>query len=489
VSNSWWTPFLVCGALVAVASASGCPRDRNRSQPPNASTANVDMRDVRCVERPEGCVWCEGRGPTPPLVEPDAVPASLCDPKDQGDCVDFCSRLAPECAVSWRTVPSCLLPSEQEFRRELIRRDTADRPETMVQGRVTDEAGKRIEGAKISVWFQGTSIAEDVSGKDGSFHLRLRTGPWTYFVRVSAKTLATEIADLRIDKPGTTPRNFRLAPENVIRGRVVSNKGEPIAGATVHAVRNAEDPVASGEAQSADDGTFALGGLDSKRYFLRASKFGWLPETLKWQVAAPAKGIAFKLARTGVIQGRVVDTDGEGQANATVVALLSAAFGTTASPIIWRVDSDGKFAQDRFQAGTYYLWARHGDMLVYPPEKIEITDQDLDAEGELRLAHKGARVRGRVVTTRANVAVEPDARAVLIGRSPLALPRKAVGEIDRDGKFVVGTLLPGRYEISIRVGSRILQITAGPREVEIPIDPGATVDLADAITVRPQAEE
>jgi len=484
--------------------ASGCPRDRGRSSPPNASTANVDMRDVRCVERPEGCVWCEGRGPTPPLVEPDAVPASLCDPKDQGDCVDFCSRLAPECAVSWRTVPSCLLPSEQEFRRELIRRDTADRPEALVQGRVTDETGRRIEGAKISVWFQGTSIAEDASGKDGSFHLRLRTGPWTYFVRVSAKTLATEIADLRIEKPGTTVRNFRLAPEAVIRGRVVSNEGEPIKGATVHAVRNAEDPVASGEAQSADDGTFALGGLEpaapvvpavpvvpprSKRYFLRASKFGWLPETLKWTVAAPAKGIGFKLARTGVIQGRVVDTDGEGQANATVVALLSAAFGPTASPIIWRVDSDGKFAQDRFQAGTYYLWARHGEMLVYPPEKIEITDQDLDAEAELQLAHKGARVRGRVVTTRANLAVEPDARAVLIGRSPLALPRKAVGDIDRDGKFVVGTLLPGRYEISIRVGSRILQITAGPREVEIPIDPGATVDLAEAITVRPQAEE
>jgi hypothetical protein len=85
--------------------------------------------------------------------------------------------------------------------------------------------------------------------------------------------------------------------------------------------------------------------------------------------------------------------------------------------------------------------------------------------------------------------VEPDARAVLVGRSPLALPRKAVGEIDRDGKFVVGTLLPGRYEISVRVGSRILQITGGPREVEIPIDPGATVDLPETITVRPQAEE
>src|SRR5262249_21787268 len=156
------------------------------------------------------------------------------------------------CAVPWHSGPSCLLPSEQEFRREIIRRDTADRPEALVQGRVTDETGRRVDGAKISVWFQGTAIAEDVSGKDGSFHLRLRTGPWTYFVRVSHAALATEISDLRIEKPGTTLRNFRLAPENVIRGRVMSNKGEPIRGATVHAVRNPEDPVASGEAQSAD---------------------------------------------------------------------------------------------------------------------------------------------------------------------------------------------------------------------------------------------
>ena len=61
-----------------------------------------------------------------------------------------------------------------------------------------------------------------------------------------------------------------------------------------------------------------------------------------------------------------------------------------------RVDSDGKFAQDRFQAGTYYLWARHGEMLVYPPEKIEITDQDLDAEIELQPGPQGrARSRAR----------------------------------------------------------------------------------------------
>jgi len=481
---------IALGALLAMAAAQpSCRRSRGRSAAPNTSTSVIDARDVRCVERPEGCIWCEGRGgPTPPLVEPDAIPPSLCDPKDPGDCVDFCSRLTPECAVPWHSVPSCLLPTEQEFRREVFRRDTADRPEAFVQGRITDEAGRRVEGAKIRVWFQGTAILDEVSGKDGSFHLRLRAGPWTYSVRVSHAGLATEITDLHIDRAGTTPHNFRLAPESTIHGRVVSTTGEPIGGVAINAVRSPDDLVAAGETQSLSDGSFVITGLDVKRYFLRASKFGWLPQMLKWGITAPATRIGFKLVRTAVIEGRVLDADGEGQANATVVALPSAGLGNAGSPIIWAVDGDGKFAQDRFEPGTYYLWARRGEMLVFPPEKIEISDGNLDARIELRLSHKGARVRGRIIT-RGGTALDPDTRAVLFGQSPLALPRKAVGELDHDGVFAVGALLPGRYEISVRVGTRVLSIVSGPREVEIPIEPGATVDLSDTIVVRPQAEE
>jgi Carboxypeptidase regulatory-like domain len=474
--------------VVALAApAPGCRRSRGRSAAPNTSASVVDARDVRCVERPEGCIWCEGRGPMPPLVEPDAIPPSLCDPKDLGDCVDFCSRLTPECAVSWRTVPSCLLPSEQEFRRELFRRDTADRPEAVVQGRLTDDAGHRVEGAKIRVWFQGTAILDEISGKDGGYHLRLRAGPWTYSVRVSHAGFATEIVDLHIDRPGNTLHNFRLAPESTIRGRVVGGSGEPIGGVTISAVRSPDDLVAAGQTQSQDDGSYVISGLDVKRYFLRASKFGWLPQMLKWGVTSPATRIMFKLVKTGVIEGRVLDGEGEGQANATVVALAAGGLGN-GSPIIWAVDTDGKFAQDRFELGTYYLWARRGEMLVYPPEKIEISDGNLDARIELRISHRGARVRGRIIT-RGGAALDPDTRAVLFGQSPLALPRKAVGEIDHDGAFAVGALLPGRYEISVRVGTRVLAIVSGPREVEIPIEPGATVDLGDTIVVRPQAEE
>jgi hypothetical protein len=475
--------------MLAASSGVACRRSREQAHTSSSAVAPSDMRDVRCVERPEGCVWCEGRTPTSLLTEPDALPPTLCDPKDPGNCVDFCSRLAPECAVPWRSGPSCVLPNETEFRRELFRRDTADRPEAVLQGRVLDEAGKRIEGAHIGVWFQGTAILDETSGKDGTYRLRLRAGPWSYLLRISHPGLATEIADFRPGERGATSnRSFRLAPESTVRGRVTDGKGAAVGGVAVHALRTPDDQIESGSAQTADDGTFVIAGVDARRYYLRASKFGWLPATTKTPVVAPATRVTIKLAPTTVIRGAVVDADGEGQSNATVVALLSGGAGP-GSPIIWTVDSKGEFAQDRFQFGTYYLWARHGEMLGYPPEKIELDEQNPVAEDiELKLSHRGARVRGQVATV-GGTPLEPDARAVLVGQSPLAMPRKALGEIDRAGAFVVTGLLPGRYEIGIRIGSKLLPTTRGPREVEVPIEAGATVDLPEPVVVRPQPEE
>ena len=483
------------GIALAVATSGACRRSRDeQARASSAAVAQTDSRDVRCVERNEGCVWCVGRGTAAPFVEPDALPPSICDPKDPGNCVDFCSRLAPDCALPWRTGQSCLLATEEDFRRELFRRDTADRPEAVLQGKITDDTGKRVEGAKIRVWFQGTPILDETSGKDGSYRLRLRAGPWIYAIRLSHPGLAAEIAEFKpTEKQIIVNRSFHLGPEVVSRGKVTDGKGNPIGGVSIHALRGPDEQIETAEAQSGEDGSFVINGLDTRRYYLRASKLGWLPATVKWTFTQPPTRAAIKMQRTTIIKGVVQDADGEGQANATVVALLSGggtlgAGNDSNSPIIWTVDSDGSFAQDRFPLGTYYVWARHGEMLAYPPEKIELDDQDLDADIELKLSHKGARVRGHV-TTVGGAPAESEARAVLFPRSPLALPRKALGEIDRNGAFVVSGLFPGRYEVSIRIGARVLPITKGPREVEVPIEAGTTVDLPEPIVVRPQAEE
>lgn len=477
--------------LTVLGALASCRRSEHAPATHDVPAAAADPRDVRCVERPEGCVLCDGRGTPPALLEPDEPPSSLCDPKDSGNCVDFCSRLAPECATPWRRGPSCLLRSEEEFRREIFRRDTADRPELVFQGRVTDEAGRRLEGASVRVWYQGTAIDDELSGKDGGFRARLRSTVNPYTIRVSHAGRATEMGEVKLDKATSALRLYHLAPEIVLKGRVTDSSGAPVARVDLRALRSAEDSMEVSATRTGEDGQFALTGLDSRKYVVMASKFGWIPSATRVSVAGPPvpqARIALHLVRTGVIRGSVVDEAGDPAATAMVVAMLSGGFGVANSPIVWTTASDGTFEQDRFGPGTYYLWARHGERLVYPPEKIDLAEGHLDVEVKLAVSHKGARVRGRVGSL-SNQPLDGEARAVLVSRSPLAFPRKAVGDIDRGGTFVITGVLPGRYELSIRVGPRILPMISGPREVEVPIEEGASVELPDAIVVRPRPEE
>jgi hypothetical protein len=285
---------------------------------------------------------------------------------------------------------------------------------------------------------------------------------------------------------GNQPKVFRLGAEVVIKGRIVDSSpaAVPVVGAEIAALRSAEDGIESSSARTGDDGSFILGGLEARRYFLRITKFGWRPIMMKGVQAGAGTRVAIKLTRATIIRGSVRDKNGDPEPNATVAALLSDAPGMPNTPIFWTSDSTGSFAQDRFVPGTYYLWARKGDMLAYPPEKIEVTDGG-DVEVTLTLAQKGSRVTGQVVA-HAGFRLTSEVRALLISRSsPLAFPRPAVADLsDANGKFAFTGILPGRYEISVRDGARALAIVAGPREVEIPIDADVTVPLKEPITVR-----
>jgi protocatechuate 3,4-dioxygenase beta subunit len=446
-------------------------------------------------------MYCTGRDSTgAPFLEADQSRPTTCHPKDQDNCVEFCTTVAPECALPWSPKPHCVLETELEFQRAVFSRDTADRPEVAVMGRLVDESGRRIEGAHIDVWVsrgsQQTVLAQEASAKDGTFRLRLRSGPWTYSLRFSRPGFASEIVErLPAEKlapmVGNQPRAFRLSPENTIKGRVVdsSPNGLPVADVDVSAARASEGGIESSSARTGPDGSFVLGGLEARRYFLRIARFGWRPQVVRGVQAGPTARITVKLARATVIRGIVSDKDGDPEPNATVAAVLSELPGIPTTPIFWTTDNSGAFAQDRFAPGTYYLWARKGEMLAYPPEKIEI-EEGTDVEVPLVLKQKGSRVTGQVVAPLGSP-ISPDAHAVLIARSsPLAFPRPAVADLnDDDGRFTFTGVLPGRYELSIRDGTKPLAIVAGPREVEIPIDADVMVPLKEPIVVRPRVAE
>lgn len=486
--------------LVALGSA-GCKRSTGAKSNQAAGNAPPSVRDALCVEQQDGCIYCTSVDtPGLPFLEADQSRPTVCDPKDADNCVEFCTLLAPECALPWSAGRHCLLDSELAFQRAVFNRDTADRPEVQVTGKLVDENGRRIEGAHVDVWVsrgtQQTTLGREVSAKDGTFRVRLRSGPWTYSLRFSRPGLASELVErLPAEKlapaMGNQPRVFRLGPEAMIKGRIVdgSPNGKPVADVEVAAIRSSEDGIESSSARSGDDGSFVLGGLELHRYFLRITKFGWKPVVLKGVQAGPGTRVTVKLAPATVIRGVVRDKDGEPEPNTTVAAVLSEVPGVPTTPIFWTSDNDGAFAQDRFVPGTYYLWARKGEMLAYPPEKIEVVEGG-EVEVSLTLSQKGSRVTGRVVA-QSGFSVSADARAVLISRSsPLAFPRPAVADLaDRTGEFVLAGILPGRYEISIRDAARTLGIVGGPREVEIPIDADVTVALKEPIVVRPRPAE
>jgi hypothetical protein len=490
---------LGAAALVAAAVIGACRGSPAPNQKPDASAVSRSSGPLVCVEQPDGCVFCAGRDEQGPFIEPDQSRPWVCNPKDEESCVEFCSAATPDCALPWSQTKGCLEASDRDFWRALFNLRAADRPEVQVVGRVLDEAGRRVEGARIRVWLGWgpeaglVPLVEEVSGKDGGFRLPLRSGPWSYSFRVSHPGHTTAIADRlpgdRLDRAGSgPPRVFRLGTEQPIRGRSVDlATGTGINGVTITAFRAPGDTIPVAETTSTEDGSYVLGGLEARRYLLNASKFGWRPLAVGAAVAAPAQRVLLKMVQGYVIRGAVEDANGEAEPSATVAAVLASSPAVPNPPIVWTTDGEGRFAEDRFVVGTYYLWARRGDMLAYPPSRIELNDSHV-VEVRMTLAHRGARVSGKV-------SLEGTARHLgelsieLTGRSPLSFPRSPVAKVDGQGGFVITGLLPGRYRLGIKTGLRSMAIVRGPREVEVPIEPGSTVTLTEPVVVRPRVED
>ncbi len=474
-----------------------CRHSDPRSVSRDAGQGSELHGPVVCVENDDGCILCRGPRDSAPFLEPEQSRPVRCDPADTESCFEFCSQVIAECALPWSKTKGCVFASELDWRRALFNQEAAGRPEIPYVGRAADESGRRLEGVKVRWWVSRDAnlleLGETITNKDGSFRIPLRAGPWTYAMRLShpgrASVIVEKIAPDRLDRtnPGS-PHPHRLGSEQVVRGRVLDARtGAPVEGTLIFAHRSPDEAIAISEATTTDDGSFTLSGLEAGRYHLRADHFGWWPATLKGAVTAPSQKISIKLARAGVIRGVVLDADNEAEPDATVVAVAAGVPGVPRPFVNWPTDAKGRFSQDRFALGTYYLWARRGEMQVYPPVKKEILEgQDIDVE--LRLGHKGARVSGQVRWQNPGNGVHA-LRVRMVSRSPLAFPRPVVAEVDATGRFVGKHILPGRYEITVMAASRVLTILEGPREVEIPIEPGSSVTLPAALVVRAQTEE
>ena len=108
--------------------------------------------------------------------------------------------------------------------REPVAKVVLDRGLT-VTGRVTDEAGKPIVGARVRTKFLN-DIREATTGSDGVYRLA-GCEPRTARIVVSAKGRATDMKELRIDSE-MGPVDFKLKPGGTVRIRVLDQKGNPV---------------------------------------------------------------------------------------------------------------------------------------------------------------------------------------------------------------------------------------------------------------------
>jgi hypothetical protein len=128
------------------------------------------------------------------------------------------------------------------------------------------------------------------------------------------KSSLTLAALLFISAPWTaTAQETRPKREGVISGRVVADDGQPTGGAHVIAIGVSKSPVPGGmQATTCDaDGNFKVTGLSHGVYSIIARAPGYVPvqdQSRKYRIG---ESVIIRMARGGVITGRVTDEFGE----------------------------------------------------------------------------------------------------------------------------------------------------------------------------------
>jgi protocatechuate 3,4-dioxygenase beta subunit len=247
-----------------------------------------------------------------------------------------------------------------------------------VSGRVVDETGAAIAGAQVvatsaSEPFPVVDVRRDgvTTGPDGAFTIpAVAAGTWRLDARDGSHAPGAS-PPFVVD--GVNPRGglvVTLGAAGVVRGKVTSPAGAPIAGADVRVVTRGHvfwRP--RRQAFTDGDGRFVIDGLPRRELDVVA----WHPDGASAIVAADLatareREVALVLDVEGAIVGQVVDQAGSGVGDAQVLA-EPVWSGGTADQQAWSVrgvqealtDPDGHFRVAGLPAGDYRVRAARAE--------------------------------------------------------------------------------------------------------------------------------
>ena len=185
----------------------------------------------------------------------------------------------------------------------------------LLQGRVLDEGGGPIPGARVTarITLSGGGLGDGPARlvqtlADGEGRYRLALSPREYTVRAEADGYAPLETTAAVTRP--LQQDLRLHPAALASGRVVArDTGQPLAGAEVRV-----DPVDPREGLGAratrtdDEGRFTFDDLSATQYRLNARQGTMLGEgpVLDLIAAARVDGVEVALDRGAAVAGRLI---------------------------------------------------------------------------------------------------------------------------------------------------------------------------------------
>lgn len=289
-------------------------------------------------------------------------------------------------------------------------------------GRITDASGTPIRDAQI--------LREGVIGAEtdatGAYELcTLPTAALVAELRLIVRAAGFGTLAIALAPPGRMRRDFVLAPEASITGRVIGADGAPLPGARVAVSLTA--PVTPPErgyslaTLTDDEGAFRIAGLDAGEFTVSAATASALAAPQKVVLeAAQTRTLDLRVSATGVLRGRVV-SGGRPVAGASVSAGEEAAIS----------QGDGSFVLARVPVGDVELTTAPYRRIS---GRVHILDGDRNT-AEIDVVPLGT-IRG---TVRRHGVPVPFARVDIAGPTAAGLTTDASGHYEARG------LEPGSY--------------------------------------------